>query len=176
MTLITALQQIDLSILFFINQQLANPIFDVLFKSIHYLSYVFLISLVLYFAFKKKKSIVLLMVIAAIISSLTAGLIKATIERERPYQVLDVRQLVDEDENKSFPSNHVQLSFALSTIVLYFYKKPGMILFLLSAIMAFGRIYVGVHYPSDVLAGAMIGVLLSTLILKVNSKYKIFLK
>lgn len=172
MPLITILQQVDLSIFFFINQQLANPLFDIIFKSVHYLSYVLLFSLILYFTLKKKKSIVLLMVISAIISSGVAGLMKTGIERERPYQVLDARQLVDEDDNRSFPSNHVQLSFALSTIVFYFYRKFGTALFLLSLIMGFGRIYVGVHYPSDVLVGALIGILLAVLVLKMNMIYK----
>ncbi len=172
MSFLAILQQADLSILFFINQQLANPISDLIFKSLHYLTFVFWGLLILYFVYKKEKFIVLLMIIAIVISSIVASALKTAIARERPYQVLDVRQLVKEDDNRSFPSNHAQLSFVLATIVFSFYRKPGLILFLLSLIIGLGRIYVGVHYPSDVLGGAVIGILLAIAILKVSALYK----
>lgn len=173
MALLNLLHQIDLSVLFFINNQLANPIFDFIFKSIHYSSYALLGLLILYFLFKKEKFIVLAMIATVVISTATAAMLKTIIARERPYQTLDVRQLVEEDDNRSFPSNHVQLSFALSAIVFYFRRKFGLILFLLSLIIGIGRIYVGVHYPSDILGGAVIGVLLTILILGISKK-KIF--
>ncbi len=171
MTFLNLLQQTDLSVLFFINQQLSNPVFDFVFKSTHYLSYVMLGLLVAYFAFRKEKFIVLSMIVVVIASTLTAAVLKNTTHRERPYQTLDVRQLVEEDNNRSFPSNHVQLSFALSTIVFYFYRRSGLVLFLLSLLMGIGRIYVGVHYPSDVLGGAIIGIMIAFVILKMKHDF-----
>lgn len=170
MALLSFLQQTDLSVLFFINQRLANPIFDFIFKSVHYLSYALLALLILYFVFKKDKTIVLLMIIAVIASSAAASVLKNAVARERPYQTLEIRQLVEEDDNRSFPSNHAQLSFILSAIVFPFRRRFGLVLFLLSTVMGIGRIYVGVHYPSDVLGGAVIGILLAILVLT-GAKY-----
>lgn len=168
MALVNLLQQIDLSVLFFINHQLANPVLDFIFKAVHYLSYPILGLLIFYFILKKERFIATLLITVVIISTVTSALVKAAVPRERPYQVLDVRQLVEEDDNRSFPSNHAQLSFALSAIVLYFYRRFGSILILLSLLMGASRIYLGVHYPSDVIGGALIGCLLAFLVLKIN--------
>lgn len=173
MTFLDLLQQIDLSVLFFINQQLANPLFDIVFKALHYTSYFLLASLIIYFVFRKEKLLVVLMILAVIASTITSAALKNIISRERPYQTLDVRQLVNEDDNKSFPSNHVQLSFALTAIIFLFHKKFGLMLFFLSIIMAISRIYLGVHYPSDVLGGAVIGTLIGISILMIRRQIKI---
>lgn len=171
MTILSFLQQTDLSVLFFINHQLVNPVFDFLFSTPHlYVFWGFVMGF--FFFIKKDKKLVLLMIAAFLVSSLTVIAVKDLVHRERPYQVLDVRQLIPEENNKSFPSNHAQLSFALSTIVFYFYRRTGLVLFLLSLLIGMGRIYVGVHYPSDVLGGAVIGVLFAVMILRVSKMHK----
>jgi undecaprenyl-diphosphatase len=63
------------------------------------------------------------------------------------------------NRGKSFPSSHAANCFALATVVSAFYRRRGWIAFVPAAIVAFSRMYVGVHWPIDVLAGCLIGVL-----------------
>ncbi|MBI2084364.1 MAG: phosphatase PAP2 family protein [Candidatus Aenigmarchaeota archaeon] len=160
------LQQLDTSILIFINKTLANPFFDFIFQFTHLFPYIFWALLIGFFVLKQKNKLALLMIIAVALDLLLVPVLKTTISRERPYQVLDVRQLVPEEDNTSFPSNHTMLSFLLSTIVLSYYRRFGMALYALSILVAIGRVYVGVHYPSDVIGGALIGIMLAFAMLK----------
>lgn len=160
---------LDVAILFFINKTLANSFLDMIMQVTHFLPYLLWGLLTAFFFFRKgHQPLAFLMIIAIIVDFVFVTVVKDLFGRERPYQVLDVRQLVPEEDNKSFPSNHAQLSFLLSTIVFRFNRKLGLALFLISAFIGFGRVYLGVHYPSDVLGGAVIGILLATLILKLN--------
>lgn len=109
-----------------------------------------------------ENSSVLLTLSEGLSAGLTFG-IKNIIRRERPFAVL---HNVNYDRSKflldrySFPSGHSSMSFAMATsLTLRYPDKPILIsgVYLYSTIVAFGRIYLGVHYPSDVLAGMLIG-------------------
>ena len=87
------------------------------------------------------------------------GLLKHLIARPRPFTLnpavsLAVSKLTD----SSFPSGHALACFESAAAVFCFHKKWGAAALLLAAIVGFGRIYLYVHFPSDVLAGALLGI------------------
>jgi len=100
------------------------------------------------------------------LASLTINTLgKRSVRRPRP--VLDpvplVRQLKRQPITTSFPSGHAATSFAGATMLSLFAPRLAPALYLLAASIAFSRIYVGVHWPLDVLAGAVLGTLLALL-------------
>ena len=59
----------------------------------------------------------------------------------------------------SFPSGHTLSSFAAAAALCFFHRKSGLLAFLAAALIGFSRLYASVHYPTDVLAGALLGIL-----------------
>ena len=86
-------------------------------------------------------------------------MLKPLIARIRPCDInTAVELLIPRPKDYSFPSGHTAASFAASTVILYTDKRMGVVAVIMAAAIAFSRLYLYVHYPSDVLAGAVIGV------------------
>ena len=94
--------------------------------------------------------------------------IKPLAARTRPYELIEGLQiLVSRPHDYSFPSGHSANSLTCAwTIFRLAPKKYGVPALVLAVLIALSRLYVGVHYPTDVLAGAAIGVLLSEVALR----------
>ncbi|WP_458118776.1 undecaprenyl-diphosphatase [Paenibacillus sp. Z6-24] len=84
--------------------------------------------------------------------------------RERPFVTHEVIQLVHHEANASFPSTHSLGSFVIAMTIWQFRRRDGWMWLVLAAGIALSRVWTGVHYPGDVLAGALIGVLVSVLV------------
>lgn len=90
--------------------------------------------------------------------------------RLRPFDTLQgVTELVSES-GFSFPSKHALLTFLLAAYVYNFNKRLGVWLYIFAALVAISRVVVGVHYPSDVLVGAILGILIGLLVYKICKK------
>ena len=87
------------------------------------------------------------------VGELVADGLKAAIPRARPH----VHTLVTRPHTHSFPSGHATTSFACATVLAFAVPRLRLPLLLLAAAIAWSRVYVGVHYPLDVLAGALLG-------------------
>lgn len=84
---------------------------------------------------------------------------------ERPFYYFQMETLLKhENFFSSFPSGHAVLSFMLAFAVFFYYKKTGIILILLASLIGIARIFVGVHFPLDIIAGATIGFLVIFLV------------
>lgn len=85
--------------------------------------------------------------------------------RARPFVDLDgARQLITTSFfHKSFPSSHATLAFALAFTVLWFDRPLGIVMLILAILVSWGRVFVGVHYPLDVMTGAILGGVISYL-------------
>jgi undecaprenyl-diphosphatase len=91
--------------------------------------------------------------VAAAAGELVADVLKAGIPRTRPH----VATLVARPHTHSFPSGHATTSFAVATAIALLVPRLRVPAFVLAAAIAWSRVYVGVHYPLDVLAGAALG-------------------
>lgn len=110
--------------------------------------------------------------VAATAVTMTAvnSLLKLAVQRERPPTViLDPEPLMEVPTTSSFPSGHASSSFACALVLARFAPRLTVPLFALAALIGFSRIYVGVHYPLDVLAGAALGLLVATALLRLRA-------
>ena len=89
----------------------------------------------------------------------------------RPFVLYHAHQLIAEHGN-SFPSGHAAFFFALSASVFFWNKRLGMILFGASIVMGIARVIAGVHYPSDIIAGMIVGVTSAWLVTRALSIYE----
>jgi len=151
----------DTYLFFLINLGLQNNIFDITMPFITNRGYIFFIAAVvpLFFQDWRKGLLVLILCIFGfIIADNSVDLFKSLFARPRPYNELqDVRLLVVYPGSFSFPSGHAATSFALASIIGHFSRRTAIPAFCIAVLVAFSRIYVGVHYPSDVLGGAVWG-------------------
>ena len=124
----------------------------------------------------KRRVGVLISVAAAFIARyLVKGAIVFALPRPRPFvDLVTVHPLISSlswENMQSFPSGHTIFLFALATTLYGFNKKIGTGAFVISAIIGISRIYVGVHWPSDILGGAILGILTGFFVFHFYKKY-----
>ncbi|MBN1369232.1 MAG: phosphatase PAP2 family protein [Dehalococcoidaceae bacterium] len=81
--------------------------------------------------------------------------------RQRPFEELDVNLLFYAPTDPSFPSNSASVLFGLAWGIFFYNRKAGAVLLTIAGIQGLSRIYVGVHYPLDILGGAVLGLLVA---------------
>ncbi|MBW7572208.1 phosphatase PAP2 family protein [Caproiciproducens faecalis] len=117
------------------------------------------IALILYFAVNEHLAYEF--VLGTLTLWLTVELMKAIIRRPRPFVYLeDVRVVGIRARGKSFPSGHTSQAFYMATLLLQYFQAnfaAAVILYVLAALVGTTRMYMGMHYPRDVLAGAILG-------------------
>ncbi|MGE7543535.1 phosphatase PAP2 family protein [Sporosarcina newyorkensis] len=114
----------------------------------------------------ENRKIVLFAFTIAVVTIGIDKIIEMSFFRARPFVNHDVTMLVDKlDSDPSFPSNHTAGSFALALALFWKRRKMGAVLLVFAGLMALSRIFVGVHYPTDVLTGVFIALVVAFLII-----------
>jgi undecaprenyl-diphosphatase len=106
-----------------------------------------------------------LTVIAIALADWSSMGLKSLINRPRPpLRYPEPKTLVPLPHDASFPSGHAATSFAAATMLSLTFPRLAPLLYVLAAAVAFSRVYVGVHYPLDVVGGAALGVLIGVVL------------
>ncbi|HAM73986.1 MAG TPA: hypothetical protein DCM86_20365 [Verrucomicrobiales bacterium] len=168
-----SLLAIDAALFRLINRTLANPVFDLIMP---WLSGNTLFIPVLAAAgiwllwrggARGRLFVAMMLVLLMIGDNLLINVIKAALHRPRPFLTLEeARVLVGRGGSGSFPSSHASTWFAAVVLTALYYPARWRWVLLVAGLVSFSRVYVGVHYPSDVLGGALLGAMYTFLLFK----------
>ncbi|MCD7948552.1 MAG: phosphatase PAP2 family protein [Oscillospiraceae bacterium] len=165
------LHAIDAAILIWIQNNLHTPVLDVVFSFYTRLGHVgalFLVLSVLLLCFRRTRKAGMLGIVAIGVGALITNVtLKPLIARARPWVSFEeIVPLVTEDDPNTFPSGHTCAAFAMAGTWLWAQdiRKLKILGFVLACVMGFSRLYVGVHYLSDVLVGCAVGLFAAWLV------------
>lgn len=165
-----ALLHLDGNILLWIQEHVRNDMLTPVMKFITHLGdagCIWIALTVLFLLLKKMRKTGLLMTCSLIGSLIINNLIlKNLVARTRPYEAVDgLQRIIEAQKDLSFPSGHTGSSFAAAVVIfLTCPRKIGVPALILAFLIMFSRLYVGVHYPTDVLAGMVTGTLIAVLV------------
>jgi membrane-associated phospholipid phosphatase len=158
------LQAADVALFRFVNQTLGNPVLDVVMPFLSGNPFfapalaVLGVGLLWKGGARGRLCVLMLVLVVALGDGLVVNTLKHALGRPRPFLTLpDVHLLVGQGSSGSLPSSHAASWFAASLIVFAYYRRSAWFMLPLASLVALSRVYVGVHYPSDIVAGAIIG-------------------
>jgi undecaprenyl-diphosphatase len=111
--------------------------------------------------------------LATLLALAIAILISSLFPRPRPYMTQAAHLLIPRSNDPSFPSDHATLSFAIASMVWWYNRKLGMVFIVLALLVGFSRVYVGTHYPLDVIGGAALGTAVSWFVQRLANRGRI---
>lgn len=143
-----------------------------------YLPYVLIVvflALVFFSQYQKREKLQILFItgVSALIARYgVVELIRFFYQRPRPFTDLPVHQLLTSNE-WSFPSGHATFFFAMATAIYLYNKKWGIGFFIAATLMGASRVIAGIHYPSDIIGGALIGAAVASVVFTLFVKRRI---
>ena len=159
----------DCIILNTIQQSLRCEFLDSFILALSYVTtsgIIWVIAGIIMLFFRKMRTSGVIMLSSLAVVFLTGDvLLKHLITRSRPFTNIDITLLIKPPSSSSFPSIHSALAAASTTMLLTRNKMLGFIATVITICIAFSRLYLYVHYPTDVFAGLILGVLCALIIL-----------
>lgn len=163
---------VDIGLLRFFNTTLANPVFDLVMPvitNIDFWRYPVLLALLGIAVFGGRyglMSVLVAVILLTITDQLSSHLIKELVGRIRPcHDIPDLRVLTGCGNSKSFPSSHATNTMAAAIFFGLRYRRILIMLLGVSLMVSYSRVYIGIHYPFDVLAGWMLGLACALIVL-----------
>lgn len=120
------------------------------------------LALVVWGGRKGRMAAAMLVAAVALSDQIACSVLKPIVGRLRPANALPegaVRMLVGKSSAFSFPSAHAANSWAAATVVSWRWPRFALLAFALAALVAYSRVYVGLHFPGDVVGGAVLGLM-----------------
>lgn len=173
--MMSLLQRLDNSILVFIKNNMHSFIMDkimVIITSLGNGGFIWLLIAALLIINKKYRNVGIIAIGALILATvLGEGILKHLVQRVRPSaDIPEVNLLIAKPLSYSFPSGHTTSSFAVAGVLAKYLKKYSLGFLGLASLIAFSRLYLYVHYPTDVLAGIVIGLMCSKIVFIIIEK------
>jgi undecaprenyl-diphosphatase len=141
----------------------SSPVLDQILPWFTYLGSHFAVILFILLSWmitKQRKALRYLILLYAIQSAVIYSL-KFLTQRQRPFWFLDLASKLSKGPGEildpSFPSAHGAFSFMMATFLSYWFPRYRFIFFIVAALIGWTRIYLGLHYPTDVIAGTLLG-------------------
>lgn len=177
MKILEFLQQSDLNLLYVLNVKLQNPIMDrfwLFITEMHKNKFVLfgvvpliLGRLIYIYRWKAIRPLVAAAIAVGVADTIAYRGIKSVVQRSRPFQHAETShwlRKVGQAHGPSFPSNHAANCFAAATVLSWYFGRRAMMLYSFAILVGLSRVALGVHWPSDVLAGMILGYFVGVLI------------
>ena len=174
--MIEAIQSLDSNALVFVQDYIRMPILTavmVFFSRIGNLGLIWIFTgLALLLPNKTRRGGVFMLICLLAAYLINDLVIKELVARIRPYETIQgLRILVAPESSFSFPSGHTNTSFSAAFALTRAFGKKGAFAYIPAALIAVSRVYVGVHYPTDVLAGMIVGTIVALLVCLLLQKF-----
>nr|MBN2276568.1 phosphatase PAP2 family protein [candidate division Zixibacteria bacterium] len=159
------LGQMDTALFHFINTTLSNPVTDIIMPfvtlDLHLkIFYAFCLAVILWKGDKRLRlAVIFSLIVLAISDQLSSAVLKPLLERVRPCHTMEVHLLVGCGSGFSMPSSHAANLFGQAYLFRAITPESSKLLIPLAILVALSRVFVGVHYPGDLLVGAALGTL-----------------
>lgn len=186
----------DISLFYLINRGGQNAFFDLIMPIISDIKY-FLIPIGLFWFFlvlkkdiKTRTVAVIILLLICVSNLVNSNLLKPVFHRTRPYKTMSNVHYYNKNswhitskiektkrvKKNSFPSSHAVNIFAAAFFLSYYFRKFWPLYYLIAVLVGYSRIYLGVHYPFDVIAGAVEGTLFGIMFVWISNQMIVFLE
>lgn len=170
------IEWLDIRLFYLINSGTKNHIFDLLMPWLtepkNWLPLIIptVIGLLVWGGRKGRIAVIVIVVAVGLSDFISGKILKDLIGRLRPCNVLENVNLLVYCGKYSFPSSHASNIIALAISGSYYFRKALIPLFTLAAVIGYSRIYVGVHYPLDILGGFVLGGIIASLVIYMEKR------
>ena len=163
--LINTISSFELSVLDFISEYLSNSFLDTfmpLISAVCNHGEIWILFAIIMLCFDKTRKAGFTVIVSLILGYLVGNMaLKPLIARIRPYELTGYQLIIPSPDDYSFPSGHTLASFESAFAIYFNDKKYGNYALVLASAIAFSRLYLYVHYPTDVIGGIILGLLIA---------------